>query len=110
MAHVAIATVAAMSIFPALGEAHILSVARAKSAAKHDAALIARIKPSEKATYKVDHCRRLNNHRVNCRAMYNFVNSKSCFQHTIRVRLDDPPSTDISNTYTIPVKISCDKF
>lgn len=104
---VAIVAVVGMSIFTAMGEAHILSIARAKRAAEHDAAIIAKIKQTDVARYKVDRCRRLNNHRVNCRALYRFPGSATCYQHTIRVTMEDPPSTRISDSYTVPVKVKC---
>jgi hypothetical protein len=107
VAHVTIVAVATMSIFTAMGEAHILSIARAKRAAEHDAAIIAKIKPTDAAKYKVDRCRRLSNHRVNCRAFYRFRGAAACYQHTIRVTMADPPSTSVSNTYTVPVKVKC---
>ena len=107
VAHVTIVVVAAMSVFTTLGEAHILSIARAKRSAEHDAAIIAKVKPSDIARYTVDRCQRLNNHRVNCRATYRFPKATSCYRHTIRVTMEDPPSTRISNSYTGPVKVKC---
>jgi hypothetical protein len=90
-------------------EAHVLSLQGAKRSAARDANKIARVRPGDTAAVRIDHCVRLSNHRVNCRAYYNFKGAGLCFTHTIRVRLAPAPSNNTSNTYTVPVKIDCKK-